>query len=327
MIAVLLQNRVHNTTGRKLLPLGKPGTQKVATIGPNANARLNLLSGYHGTPPLLVSPLQAMTAVVGAANIGYEVGCNMTNVSWGGIGGGTVNHPPHGVPPHQGVTAAEAKAHIDAAVTLAKNSDIVVIGLGLCGDNYGLNGGRKLGDPEGEDKTCFTIQETETTDRLSLGLPGLQLPLLKAVVATGTPVVLFVINAGPVDLSWAKSNVAAIVSAGYGGEYGGQGIADVLTGTYNVTAQAISRCLWFLDFLTDACVYSRAARFPSVGTRRSLQQQCRTTPWRCAPTRPLVLRAGPTSSSIRPGARTACHGRSATAGVSLPLRWRGPRRQ
>ena len=60
-----------------------------------------------------------------------------------------------------------------------------------------------------------------------------QLTLLKAVVATGVPVVLFVINAGPVDLSWAKENVAAIISAGYGGEQGGQGIADVLTGAYN----------------------------------------------------------------------------------------------
>ena len=35
-------------------------------------------------------------------------------------------------------------------------------------------------------------------------------------MATGTPVVVFVINAGPVDLSWAKDNVAAIISAGYG---------------------------------------------------------------------------------------------------------------
>ena len=125
------------------------------------------------------------------------------------------------------------RRHIDAAVALAKKSDVAVLGLGLCGDNYGLNGGRKLGDPEGEDITCFTIEETETTDRLSLELPGLQMRLLQAVVATGTPVVVFVINAGPVDLSWAKENVAAIVSAGYGGEYGGQGIADVLTGAYN----------------------------------------------------------------------------------------------
>ena len=120
-------------------------------------------------------------------------------------GGGTVNHPPHGVPPHQGVTPQDSARHIAEAVALAKRSDVAVVGLGLCGDNYGLNSGRKIGDPEGEDTTCFAIQETETTDRLSLALPGLQLPLLKAIVATGTPVVLFVINAGPVDLTWYVS--------------------------------------------------------------------------------------------------------------------------
>lgn len=46
---VLLQNSVHKKTGKKLLPL-KPTGQTIAMIGPNANARLNLLSGYHGTP-------------------------------------------------------------------------------------------------------------------------------------------------------------------------------------------------------------------------------------------------------------------------------------
>ena len=46
---VLLQNSVDQKTGEKLLPLKGQG-QKVAMIGPNANARLNLLSGYHGTP-------------------------------------------------------------------------------------------------------------------------------------------------------------------------------------------------------------------------------------------------------------------------------------
>jgi hypothetical protein len=56
------------------------------------------------------------------------------------------------------------------------------------------------------------IQETETTDRRSLALPGWQLPLLQAVVASGTPVVLFVMNAGPVDLAWAKVSADTLSS-------------------------------------------------------------------------------------------------------------------
>ena len=127
----------------------------------------------HGTPPLLVSPLEAMRAALGADYVGYEVGCNVTNVSWGGIGGGSPGHPPPGAPPPPSL--AEAAASIAAAVELAKNSDVAILGLGLCGDNY-WGGGSK------EDPTCVEIQETETTDRLDLALPGWQLPLLKAVV-------------------------------------------------------------------------------------------------------------------------------------------------
>ena len=211
---------------------------KVAMIGPNANASLNLLSGYHGTPPpdLLVSPLHAMAAALGAAAGGggqlrYAVGCNMTNASWGGIGGGAPGRPPPGAPAPP--THAEAMAHIAEAVEAAAWADVAVVGLGLCGDNYVGGNSSTSGGPAKQDSTCYFEQETETTDRLSLRLPGWQLPLLQAVAASGTPVVLFVINAGPVDLSWAKEHVDAIVSAGYGGEYGGQALADVLTGAYN----------------------------------------------------------------------------------------------
>ena len=73
---------------KSILPLDVKAIKRVAMIGPNANASLNLLSGYHGTPPFLVTPLQAMQAAFGAGAVGYAVGCNVTNVSWGGIGGG-----------------------------------------------------------------------------------------------------------------------------------------------------------------------------------------------------------------------------------------------
>ena len=61
---------------------------------------------------------------------------------------------------------AFAAAHIAAAVALAKTSDVAVVGLGLCGDNY-WGGGAK------EDSTCFAIQETETTASTSRMIPSL----------------------------------------------------------------------------------------------------------------------------------------------------------
>jgi hypothetical protein len=148
---------------KSILPLDVKAIKRVAMIGPNANASLNLLSGYHGTPPFLVTPLQAMQAAFGAGAVGYAVGCNVTNVSWGGIGGGSPGRPPAGSPPPPPMSVVQA--HIAAAVSLAKASDVAVVGLGLCGDNY-WGGGTK------EDSTCFAIQETETTDRLDLELPG-----------------------------------------------------------------------------------------------------------------------------------------------------------
>ena len=92
------------------------------------------------------------------------------------------------------------------------------------GNNYGGE------DPSG---VCAVETETEGIDRKSLILPGRQLELLQRVAATGTPVVLAMINAGPVDISWAKAHIPAIVWGGYGGQSGGQALVDVLVGTVN----------------------------------------------------------------------------------------------
>ena len=81
---------------------------------------------------------------------------------------------------------------------------------------------------------------TRTTLLASIHLPPPQALRLRscpegpsARADASAAVVLFLINAGPVDLTWAKEHVAAIISAGYGGQYGGQAIADVITGAYN----------------------------------------------------------------------------------------------
>ena len=57
----------------------------------------------------------------------------------------------------------------------------------------------------------------EAASRSSLELPGRQLELLQAVVATGTPVVLLVMNGRPLDLRWAAEHVPAILDIWYPG--------------------------------------------------------------------------------------------------------------
>src|SRR5262249_31584368 len=70
----------------------------------------------------------------------------------------------------------------------------------------------------------------EGASRSSLELPGDQLALLQAVAATGTPVVLLVMNGRPLDLRWAAGNVPAILDIWYPGSQGGAAVADLLFG-------------------------------------------------------------------------------------------------
>ncbi|MGM7774680.1 glycoside hydrolase family 3 N-terminal domain-containing protein [Arthrobacter sp. KNU-44] len=70
----------------------------------------------------------------------------------------------------------------------------------------------------------------EAASRSSLELPGEQLKLLQAVVATGTPTVALVMNGRPLDLRWAADHVPAILDIWYPGTRGGDAAAALLFG-------------------------------------------------------------------------------------------------
>lgn len=78
--------------------------------------------------------------------------------------------------------------------------------------------------------------EAESLDREDLWLPGYQTQLINQVaeVAKG-PVILVIMSAGGVDISFAETNtnIKAILWAGYPGEEGGRAIADVVFGKFN----------------------------------------------------------------------------------------------
>ncbi len=73
----------------------------------------------------------------------------------------------------------------------------------------------------------------EAASRSMLGLPGVQEQLLEAVVATGTPVVLVLMNGHPLILEWAADHVPAIAETWFLGVEAGNAIADVLFGDAN----------------------------------------------------------------------------------------------
>jgi beta-glucosidase len=107
------------------------------------------------------------------------------------------------------VTFDEGK-DIAAAVAVAQQADVVILGMG---EWQGVEG--------------------EGFDRTNLDLPGNQEPLMEAIVATGKPVVLVLENGRPLTIHWAKQHVPAILECWYPGEFGGQAIAETLFGDNN----------------------------------------------------------------------------------------------
>ena len=100
-----------------------------------------------------------------------------------------------------------ATAGFAEAVALARQADVALLVLGEAGDMSG-----------------------EAASRSNLGLPGVQQQLLEAVQATGTPVVLILMNGRPLTVQWAADHVPAIVEAWFLGVETGPALAGVLFG-------------------------------------------------------------------------------------------------
>jgi len=73
----------------------------------------------------------------------------------------------------------------------------------------------------------------EASSRSSLDLPGRQLDLVKAVQATGKPVVVVLMNGRPLTINWVAENANAILETWFAGTEAGNAIADVLFGDVN----------------------------------------------------------------------------------------------
>jgi beta-glucosidase len=101
-------------------------------------------------------------------------------------------------------------------------------------------------------------------DRVSIGLPGHQLELLRTLHASGKPVVLVLTGGSPIELNWAKQNIPAILMVWYPGEAGGHALADVLFGDYNPAGRLPVTFVKSLDDIppfTDYQMRGRTYRF------------------------------------------------------------------
>lgn len=109
---------------------------------------------------------------------------------------------------------------VEKAVAAANQADAVILVLGLS---------QRL---EGEEMS-IKIDGFSGGDRTSLDLPAVQEKLLDAVEATGKPVIVVLTNGGALSVNKAQEKADAVLLAGYGGQQGGNAVADVLFGDYN----------------------------------------------------------------------------------------------
>lgn len=196
---VLLKNQ-NNT-----LPLDKTKLRSIAVIGPNANKAH--LGGYTDpNSPRAVSILDGVKAKVGSSvKVNYAEGVKITKEGGNWFGDtNTLNDAP-----------SDQKL-IDEAVAVAKQSDKVIL----------VVGGNEDTNKEG-------WADNHLGDRDSLDLAGRQNDLVKAVLATGKPTVVFMINSGPLAINYVAENAPAILEGFYLGEETGTAAADVLFGDYN----------------------------------------------------------------------------------------------
>lgn len=190
---VLLKN------DKNVLPLDASSIRKIAVCGPNADEHSYALTHYGPLAVEVTSVLKGIQEkMAGKADILYAKGCDLVDANW--PESELIDYP---------LTDEEQK-EIDKAVSQAKQADVAVVVLG------------------GGQRTCG-----ENKSRSSLDLPGRQLDLLKAVAATGKPVVLVLINGRPLSINWADKFIPAILEAWYPGSKGGKAVADVLFGDYN----------------------------------------------------------------------------------------------
>ena len=198
---VLLKNQ------GETLPLKK--TAKIALVGPLAKAPIDMMGSWAaaGRPAQSVTLFDGMTNALGAqSTLIYARGANITSdpkilgyLNFLNFDAPEVVDDPR-----------PANVLIDEAVKAAKDADVVVAAVG---ESRGMS--------------------HESSSRTDLNIPENQRELIRALKATGKPLVLVLMNGRPLSILEEKEQADAILETWFSGTEGGNAIADVLFGDYN----------------------------------------------------------------------------------------------
>lgn len=196
---VLLKNQ------NNLLPLDKTRLKSVAVIGPNAE-RAHLGGYTDAKPPKTVGILEGVKNKLGnSVKVNYAEGVKITKEGGDWFADSSTLNDEE-----------SDRKLIAEAVKTAKESDAVILAIG-----------------GNEDTNKEAWADNHLGDRDSLELVGRQNELVKAILATGKPTVVFLINSGPLAINYVAENVPAILEGFYLGEETGNAAADVIFGDYN----------------------------------------------------------------------------------------------
>lgn len=225
-----------------VLPLKPQKVKKIAVVGPNADNTTMLLGNYEGKPVSIISILDGIRAAYPDAEVTYERGCDLVE--------GYVPQRqfiPQHIEEYMGITEptpeqrakleqerkefmanqpkpmpseAYSEASLKAMAARAAKADAIIFVGGL------------TPQVEGEEMRV-SLDGFRGGDRERIELPEVQGKVLKALHATGKPVVFVMCTGSAVALSENENDYDALVNAWYGGQKASEAIADVLTGAYN----------------------------------------------------------------------------------------------
>ncbi len=180
-----------------VLPLSRQEIGAIGVIGPNADSRRVLVGNYHGTSSRYITVLEGIQDYVSEeTRVYYSEGCHLFK--------------------EKVESLARKQDRISEAINVAKNSDVVILCLGL---------DETLEGEEGDTGNSYA-----SGDKLDLLLPEVQRELAEKVMGVGKPVILVNMTGSAMDLRYFQEHADAVLQAWYPGARGGAVIAKILFG-------------------------------------------------------------------------------------------------
>jgi beta-glucosidase len=165
----------------------------IAVLGPNADNANTQLGNYNGHPSVVTTVLEGIKSKLKNAEVFYSKATDFVS---------------------------EEPQDFSKLIDSLKDADVIIYVGGIS---------PRL---EGEEMKVH-VPGFSGGDRTSIALPTVQTDFLKALKATGKPVVFVMMTGSAIAIPWEEENIPAIINAWYGGEAGGTAVADVLFGDYN----------------------------------------------------------------------------------------------